>query len=156
MGALADALAFAAALGAGLVAGVFLAFSSFVMAALARLEPACGIAAMQAINRTVLNPLFLGVLLGTALAAVALLPLAALGQPGAPWFAGGAALYLLGCFGVTVLANVPRNAALARLDPRDPASAAAWDGYLSGWTAWNHIRCAAALGAAALLVAGLR
>jgi uncharacterized membrane protein len=39
-----------AALGCGLNAGVFFAFSSFVMAALRRLPPAQGIAAMQSIN----------------------------------------------------------------------------------------------------------
>src|SRR5258705_6992637 len=46
---------FGTALGAGLVAGVFFAFSSFVMAALARLPPAQAIAAMQSINVTVVN-----------------------------------------------------------------------------------------------------
>jgi len=35
------------ALGCGLVAGVFFAFSTFVMPALARLQPPQGIAAMQ-------------------------------------------------------------------------------------------------------------
>jgi uncharacterized membrane protein len=44
------ALTVVAALGCGLNAGVFLAFSSFVMKALARLQPAQGIAAMQSIN----------------------------------------------------------------------------------------------------------
>jgi uncharacterized membrane protein len=39
-----------AALGCGLVAGVFFAFSTFVMKALARLPAEQGIAAMQAIN----------------------------------------------------------------------------------------------------------
>jgi uncharacterized membrane protein len=41
------ALTLAAALGCGLVGGVFFAFSSFVMAALRRLPPADGIAAMK-------------------------------------------------------------------------------------------------------------
>jgi uncharacterized membrane protein len=44
------ALTVVAALGCGLNAGVFFAFSSFVMKALARLQPAQGIAAMQSIN----------------------------------------------------------------------------------------------------------
>jgi uncharacterized membrane protein len=39
-------LTFASALGCGLIAGVFFAFSSFVMRALARLPPARGVAAM--------------------------------------------------------------------------------------------------------------
>jgi uncharacterized membrane protein len=43
-------LTMVAALGCGLNAGVFFAFSSFVMKALARLQPAQGIAAMQSIS----------------------------------------------------------------------------------------------------------
>jgi uncharacterized membrane protein len=61
-------LTLVAALGCGLIAGVFFAFSTFVMSALARLQPAQGIAAFQAINITVYNPWFMGTFLGTAAA----------------------------------------------------------------------------------------
>ena len=54
------------ALGCGLIAGLFFAFSIAVMQALARLPAAGGIAAMQSINSAILNPLFLAVFLGTA------------------------------------------------------------------------------------------
>jgi len=54
------ALTLCAALGCGLMAGVFFAFSSFVMNALARLTPGEGIAAMQSINVAVINPLVHG------------------------------------------------------------------------------------------------
>jgi uncharacterized membrane protein len=47
------------ALGCGLIAGVFFTFSTFVMNALARLQPTQGIAAMQAINTTEINSLFM-------------------------------------------------------------------------------------------------
>jgi uncharacterized membrane protein len=57
-----------ATLGCGLVAGVFFAFSTFVMSALARLQSKEGIAAMQAINITVINPWFMIALFGTAAA----------------------------------------------------------------------------------------
>ncbi|MEH2408541.1 anthrone oxygenase family protein [Nostoc sp.] len=60
------------ALGCGLIAGVFFAFSTFVMNALARLQPAQGITAMQSINITVINPLFMAVFLGTAAACILL------------------------------------------------------------------------------------
>ena len=53
------------ALGCGLIGGVFFAFSTFVMKALAALSPPQGIAAMKSINIAVLNPMFLGVFLGT-------------------------------------------------------------------------------------------
>ncbi|HEX4572527.1 MAG TPA: hypothetical protein VH184_18985, partial [Dongiaceae bacterium] len=59
------ALAFLSALGSGLMAGLFFAFSAFVMAALGRIVPAAGIAAMQSINVTILNPLFFSVFFGT-------------------------------------------------------------------------------------------
>lgn len=57
------------ALGCGLNAGVFFAFSSFVMKALARLQPAQGIAAMQSINLVAVTPAFMAALFGTAVAA---------------------------------------------------------------------------------------
>ena len=59
-------LSLASALGAGLIAGVFFAFSSFVMPALAKLPAVQGVAAMQSINLVVLNRSFLGVFVGTA------------------------------------------------------------------------------------------
>jgi uncharacterized membrane protein len=63
-------LTFTAAIGCGLIAGVFFAFSTFVMPALARLQPAQGIAAFQSINITVYNPWFMGAFLGTAVACI--------------------------------------------------------------------------------------
>ena len=59
-------LILAAALGAATIGGVFFAFSTFVMRALGQLPPAQGIAAMQRINVVVLNPMFLGTFVGTA------------------------------------------------------------------------------------------
>ena len=53
------------ALGCGLVGGVFFAFSTFVMNALARLQPRDGIVAMQSINIAAINPLFMVALFGT-------------------------------------------------------------------------------------------
>lgn len=59
------------ALGCGLNAGVFFAFSGFVIKALTRLQPAQGIAAMQSINLAAVTPAFMTALFGTATAAVA-------------------------------------------------------------------------------------
>jgi uncharacterized membrane protein len=72
-------------------------------------------------------------------------------QPGAALRLGGGLAYLLGAFLVTIVANVPRNDALAALDPGSVNAAAEWMRYLSEWTTWNHVRTAAALAAAALL-----
>ena len=64
-----------ALLGSALVGGVFFAFSSFVMKALARMPSSEGIAAMQSINVVVINPAFLGAFIGTALLSVTVLVL---------------------------------------------------------------------------------
>lgn len=71
-GALLFPLTFLAALGSGLAAGVFFAFSAFVMSGLARLPAPAGIAAMNAINVTAVTPMFMSLLFGTALFALVL------------------------------------------------------------------------------------
>lgn len=151
-------LTLCAALGCGLIAGVFFAFSAFVMKAFARLPPGEGMAAMQAVNVAVLNPLFLGVFVGTAaLCAVAVvLSLLRWNEPGSAWLLAGGLLYLVGCFLVTMAFNVPRNEALAKVSPADPNAASLWASYLSSWTAWNHVRTAASLAAAAAFTIWLR
>ena len=151
-------IAFAAALGCGLIAGVFFTFSSFVMAALARLPPGQGVSAMQNINITVINPLFMAVFMGTAALCLALLAAAFMNVDGArnrPLLAG-CALYLIGSIGVTMAANVPMNNALAALDAGSADAAAAWQNYAAGWTKWNHVRGAASLAACAAFIAALR
>lgn len=145
------------ALGCGLMAGLFFAFSVAVMRALARLPPAEGIAAMQSINIAIINPLFLAVFLGTG-AGCALVMIAALWRwhdPGSVYSLTGSALYLIGSLLVTMMFNVPRNEALAAVASADPDSAKLWAEYLAKWTAWNHVRAAASLAAAALLTIAL-
>jgi uncharacterized membrane protein len=146
-----------AALGCGLVAGAFFAFSTFIMKALARLPAPQGIAAMQSINVVVINPVFLGTFLGTA-AACAVLAVSSLfmwDRPGAVYLLAGGLLYLLGTFVVTMVFNVPRNEALAVVDLASAEGARLWSEYLRSWTAWNHVRTVAALAAAALLTLAL-
>jgi uncharacterized membrane protein len=151
-------LTFAALLGCALMAGTFYAFSTFVMRALARIPGDAGTAAMQSINVAVINPMFLGVFLGNALACAVLVASAVLrwGRPGVEYVIAGALLYVLGTFGVTIVCNVPLNNALARLQPTDPDAAARWAEYLSRWTAWNHVRAVAALVAVGSFALALR
>jgi uncharacterized membrane protein len=144
-----------AALGSGLMAGVFFAFSAFVMRALAQLAPPHGMAAMQAINVAVLNPVFLGTFIGTALLSAVLLAVW-VADRGPTGLLAGALLYLVGTFLVTILFNVPRNEAIAKLDPTSPEAAPSWSAYLSTWTGWNHVRTASALAAAAAFTVSLR
>ncbi|HEX2445187.1 MAG TPA: anthrone oxygenase family protein [Vicinamibacterales bacterium] len=153
-----DLLTLACALGSGLVAGFFFAFSVCVMWALGKLPPPQGVGAMQVINVVVINPLFLGVFLGTAALSALMLALSLLHweSAGAATRAGGSLLYLVGSFVVTMAFNVPRNDALARVAPETPEAATLWREYLSRWTAWNHVRMLAALGAAAAFTLAFR
>jgi uncharacterized membrane protein len=144
-------LKFISILGCGLVAGIFFAFSTFVMKALARLQPAQGIAAMQSINITVINPWFMTVFLGTAVVCLLLSIVSLKGQqPGITYQIVGSLLYLVGTVGVTMVCNVPLNDALAVVKPDSTDGAILWAKYLTEWTVWNHVRTIAALAAAAL------
>ncbi|MGF1570613.1 MAG: DUF1772 domain-containing protein [Nodosilinea sp.] len=147
-----------AVLGCGLIAGVFFAFSSFIMGALGRLSPPTGIVAMQSINITVINPSFMVAFMGTACLCIFLAIAAGFNwhQPGAPYLLLGSLLYLIGTVGVTMAGNVPLNNALAMVKPDSPASDSVWARYLTSWTFWNHLRTAAALAAAALFSLALR
>lgn len=144
-------LALLAGLGCGLIAGVFFAFSSFVMKALDRLPAAQGMAAMQSINVVVLNRSFLGVFVGTAALCAVAVGAAILrwGTAEAPFVLAGGLFYLAGCFLVTMAFNVPRNEALAPLAAEAAGSADAWAAYVPGWTAWNTVRTIGSLDAAA-------
>jgi uncharacterized membrane protein len=136
-------LAGAASVGAGIVGGVFFVFSVAIMPAFARLSPEHGVAVMRAVNVTIVRAPFMIVFVGTALACVAEVVLA----PTAPAAWIGAALYLLGGFGVTVVVNVPLNNRLMTGDPDD-----VWPIYATRWTAWNHVRAAACIAAAIALL----
>ena len=145
------------ALGCGVVAGVFFAFSTFVMKALSRLQPAQGMAAMQAINVAAIPSVFFLTGLGTALGCVALVGWALVEwhEPFAPYLLAGSALYLGGAMVVTVAFNLPRNDSLATVDPEGAEAAGRWSRYLAEWTVWNHVRGAAALAASAALIGAL-
>lgn len=146
-----------AAVGAGISGGVFFAFSTFVMKALGRLPAAQGLSAMNAINKAAPAPLFMLALFGTGVVgvAVSVAALRHLDQRWAAYLLAGTALYLV-CVIVTVCYHVPRNDALALVDPAGPGAAHAWASYLSPWTAWNHVRTVTALAGSALFIIALR
>jgi uncharacterized membrane protein len=150
-------LTFFAALGCGVMAGVFFAFSAFVMKALDELPAPRAVAAMQEINAAAPTPAFMAGLFGTALACGALIPwsLFEWGEPSAVYLLVGGSLYLICAIGLTVVYHVPRNEALARVEPRGAEAEGRWSSYVAGWTAWNHLRFAGALAASVLLVMAL-
>jgi len=146
-----------AALGCAMMAGVFFAFLAFVMKALARLPAEQGVAAMQALNVAVITFAFMAALFGTAVACGALTvwALFAWDERFAPYLLVGGALYLVGTILLTIAYHVPRNEALATVESRGAEAESYWRRYLSGWTAWNHVRAAAALAAAATFTTAL-
>jgi uncharacterized membrane protein len=145
-----------AALGTGISAGVFFAFSNFVLKGLAAIPPSKGIAAMQSINVTAVNPLFMGILFGTAILSIAI-SITALGErgPATAYLLAGSLVYLLGVIVITAAGNVPLNNSLARLDPASADAAAVWTTFVTRWLAWNHVRTVSSLLASAAFILAL-
>ncbi len=152
------ALTLGALLGCGLMAGLFFAFSACVMKALGGRPPREGIAAMQAINVAILNPIFFAVFMGTAILCLWALVFALrnLPSPGARWLLAGSVFYLIGALLVTMVFNVPMNDALAKANPDSAQGERIWANYLSVWTAWNHLRTVSSLAATACFALALR
>jgi uncharacterized membrane protein len=151
-------LTLVAVVGAGLVGGVFFAFSNFVMKALGRLRPSEGAAAMQSINITVITPTFMTALFGMGLLSLVLVVwgLVDLDEPYAGWLITAGVIYVIGEIVTTGAYHVPRNNALARVDPESEEGARVWQTYLVEWTRMNHVRTAAGLAAAALFAVALQ
>ncbi|MER5857524.1 anthrone oxygenase family protein [Streptomyces sp900105245] len=144
-------------LGTGLVAGVFCGFSTFVMRGLAALPPAQGVAAMKAINVAAVRPAFMAVFMGSAVLSVLIAVVTFVVWPGEGKveLLLGSALYLAGSFGLTLVANVPRNERLARMTAGAPKTAVYWPVYVREWTLWNHVRTVASAAAALVYVLAL-
>jgi uncharacterized membrane protein len=146
------------AIGSGTMGGLLFAFSNFVMRALEQQAPENGIRTMQAINITIINPLFFLVFLGSVLAAVilAIHAVTHLSSPGAFALMIACLVYIFGTFGVTMAFNVPLNNRLAILDSSTAQAAQFWPEYVSQWLTWNHLRTIAAILASALFTVSMR
>ena len=141
-----------ATVGSAVTGGIFFAFSTFVMQALAKQPTPQGIATMQSINITVINPWFMAAFFAPAVAGVLLsVSLLFQWQPSiAAYLLTASLLYLIGTIGVTVVGNIPLNDALAVVIPNSVRASNLWSRYLTDWIFWNHVRTAAALLAAML------
>jgi len=143
-------LTLVAVLGTALAAGVFFAFSAFIMDGLGDVPSAVGAEAMQGINRKAPTPLFMAVLFGTALVCVWAIVHAAThwGDRRATLMLAGGVVYLAGAIVLTIARSIPLNDALM-------TDAGTWSHYLTEWTAWNHVRALASLAACGLFAAAL-
>lgn len=145
-------LLWTAALGSGLMAGVYFAFSVFVMKAFAELETTQAIAAMNAINKVILRSLFMPLFFGSTIISVLLIVVAF-----SHWSDVGAAaaliaglVYFSGMFMCTVIFNVPLNNRLAEINGDSADAGLVWSHYLKTWTRWNHLRTVSSLISCAL------
>ena len=143
MDVLRDVLLVLACVGVGLMAGVFFAYAVGVMPGLARTDDRTFVGAFQEIDRAIVNPLFLTVLVGT-LAITVLAGAAHLGEESrsaVPWILAAAVLYLA-AFVMTVRVNVPLNDAIkAAGDPDQIDVSAARERFSEPtWVRWNIVR----------------
>jgi uncharacterized membrane protein len=151
-------LTFASSLGAGLLTGVFFAFSVFVMQSLDKLSTEQGISAMQSINTTILQSSFMVVFMGTTVLSVFLgiASFIKLGKTSALYVIAGSLLIFVGVFLVTALFNVPLNDTLAAVNSGSVEGAQAWKEYLDSWMPWNHVRTIASIGALIFFIIAIR
>jgi uncharacterized membrane protein len=105
-------------LSTALITGLWYAYSCSVNPGLGSLPDHEYLAAMQAINKAILNPVFFAGFMGTLL----LLPVStwfSYSQPASPRFVLlliASLVYAIGVFGVTIMGNVPLNETLAAVD----------------------------------------
>ena len=145
------------ALTTGLMAGLYFAFATAVMPALARLDSGSGLEAMQRINRAILNPLFLVTFLASGLAGAALAVSSAWtwDQTGAELRLGGGLLAFAGGLVLTAAYHVPRNNALESVGRGTPEGDGEWARYLREWVPANHLRALACTLSLVLLLLAL-
>ncbi|NJS13437.1 MAG: DUF1772 domain-containing protein [Sphingopyxis sp.] len=136
----------------GVMAGIYFAFSVFIMKAFASMPGPSGAVAMRAINDVILKTAFMPLFfLSTALCAV-LSIFAAFNweDRGSGIILSAALLYVVGMFVVTAAFNVPLNNKLAALNMQTIDVEITWKSYVQIWTNYNHIRAVSSLGACLL------
>jgi len=133
-----------AAMTVGLMAGVFLLYAHTVMPGLRSTDDRTFVGAFQAIDRAIINPLFLATFLAplvfTGLAVV--LHLRRDARAALPWIVAGLVLYLA-VFLITVIVNVPLNDGIkAAGDPDRIADLGAVRAQFheATWVRWNLVR----------------
>ena len=146
-----------AVLTTGLIAGFFYAYACSVTLGTARLDDVEYVATMQAINASVLNPIFALSFFGAPIALVvaSAVHLRQGLTPRAGLVLLALLLYGLGGFALTIGVNVPLNEELARLGPGvdGRALAEARQGYEIRWNAWNVVRTICSIAAFVSLIA---
>lgn len=148
-----EAALWAAIITTGLMAGIYFAFSVFVMAALKVLPDDSGILAMNSINKVIISSAFMPLFFASSILSVVLV---VINHDDDLFYllmcAGG--IYLIGMLLCTMVFNVPLNNRLkyASLENRS----AVWQNYFKQWTYWNHVRTVSCMIAFILYLMALR
>ena len=136
-----------ATIGAGLMAGVYFAFSGFIMRSLDQLGASQAADAMNAINEVILRSWFMVLFFGSTLLYAALAGFAMFDADlaGRWWLFAAGLIYVVGMFLCTAVFNVPLNNRLADAGSDENAKAETWTHYFEHWTRWNHLRSVCSL-----------
>ncbi len=137
-----EILLWTAAISSGLMAGIYFAFSSFVMPAFGKIDTSSAIRAMNSINEYILHSWFMPLFIGSTIIALLLIIFSLMnwtGSTSVPMLMAGI-IYLVGMFLCTAVFNVPLNNELAQITPDSPNAYQVWNEYLKNWTKWNHLR----------------
>ena len=134
----------AATLSAGLGAGVFALYAHTIMPGLAGTDDRTFVGAFGALDRSILNPWFIGGSFFGTLALAALAGGLSLGRPELPWIAAAVLLHVLVVV-ITVVVHLPLNDGLKAAGPPEDISdlaavRAAFDE--ARWRSWNLVRTA--------------
>ena len=138
-----DLTLFVATMTVGLMAGVFVIYANAIMPGLRSTDDRTFVGAFQAIDRAIINPLFLATFLGALIftgAAAAL----HLGRHASPWIMVALVLYLA-TVAITFSVNVPSNNAIkAAGDPDQLAELGTVRASFGErrWIRWNLVRAA--------------
>lgn len=130
-----------AAISAGMLAGIYFIFSNTVIPALANIATNSASNVMQLINHIILNPLFLFLFMGSALASLVIVLLTIFRLEHSNYHIGFyASLLVIASFVSTLIFNVPLNNLLDINDIHTDVTNETWSYYLDNWVVWNHVR----------------
>jgi uncharacterized membrane protein len=129
----------------GIMAGIYLIFSTTIMPSLKEVDN--GAFVMAKINEVILNPVFKSIFFFSGISSAYLGMFA---NSTDLVFRAACLVFFIGTFLVTVLRNVPLNSDLKQATMTQNKVNDVWNRYLTSWVRWNHVRSICAISAAGL------
>jgi len=131
-----------AAISTAMMAGIYFAFSGFVMSGLKQVGAENAVSTMNAINQVILRSWFMPLFFGSTLTTVLILIIAMINwqQSNSTLLIFASTIYFLGMFLCTVFFNVPLNKHLLATESSNNTINQTWSHYVKYWTRWNHLR----------------